>query len=123
MTPPRRAAASMPSSKPWPPCSPRARRRWLPPIVSRAGIFSRPGDNLIRVEKRLASAIPKTLAEPGGDTPMVRFTRVAPDCHAELIGKLESHNPAGSVKDRIGVSMVEAAEVAGEIEPGRTTVV
>jgi cysteine synthase len=75
------------------------------------------------VEKRLASAIPKNLAELVGDTPMVRFTRVAPDCQAELIGKLESHNPAGSVKDRIGVSMIEAAEAAGEIEPGRTTVV
>jgi cysteine synthase A len=48
---------------------------------------------------------------------------VAPDCQAELIGKLESANPAGSVKDRIGVSMIEAAEAAGEIEPGRTTVV
>src|SRR4051812_41556267 len=54
---------------------------------------------------------------------MVRFTRVAPDCGAELIGKLESHNPAGSVKDRIGVAMIEAAEAAGEIEPGRTTVI
>jgi cysteine synthase A len=75
------------------------------------------------VEKRLASAIPANLAELVGDTPMVRFTRVAPDCGAELIGKLESHNPAGSVKDRIGVSMIEAAEAAGEIEPGRTTIV
>jgi cysteine synthase A len=75
------------------------------------------------VEKRLASAIPRNLAELVGDTPLVRFTRVAPDCQAELIGKLESHNPAGSVKDRIGVSMIEAAEAAGEIEPGRTTVV
>jgi cysteine synthase A len=71
----------------------------------------------------LASSIPANLAELVGDTPMVRFTRVAPDCQAELIGKLESHNPAGSVKDRIGVSMIEAAEAAGEIEPGRTTVV
>jgi cysteine synthase A len=75
------------------------------------------------VEKRLASAIPRNLAELVGDTPLVRFTRVAPDCQAELIGKLESQNPAGSVKDRIGVSMIEAAEAAGEIEPGRTTVV
>jgi cysteine synthase A len=71
----------------------------------------------------IASSIPANLAELVGDTPMVRFTRVAPDCQAELIGKLESQNPAGSVKDRIGVSMVEAAEAAGEIEPGRTTVV
>jgi cysteine synthase A len=81
-------------------------------------------DNLSGVGKpRLASSIPANLAELVGDTPMVRFTRVAPDCQAELIGKLESHNPAGSVKDRIGVSMIEAAEAAGEIEPGRTTVV
>src|SRR3954465_11181628 len=54
---------------------------------------------------------------------MVRLTRLAPDCGAELIGKLEAYNPAGSVKDRIGVAMIEAAEAAGEIEPGRTTVV
>src|SRR5204863_2138036 len=41
----------------------------------------------------------------------------------ELIAKIESHNPAGSVKDRIGVSMIEAAEREGRIEPGRTTIV
>jgi cysteine synthase A len=75
------------------------------------------------VAKPVASAIPANLADLVGNTPMVRFTRVAPDCGAELIGKLESHNPAGSVKDRIGVAMVDAAEAAGEIEPGRTTVV
>src|SRR5947208_10617432 len=54
---------------------------------------------------------------------MVRFTRIAPDCGAELIGKLEAYNPAGSVKDRIGVAMIEAAEAGGQIEPGRTTIV
>src|SRR4051812_16607762 len=54
---------------------------------------------------------------------MVRFTRLAPDCGAELIGKLEAYNPAGSVKDRIGVAMIDAAEAAGAIEPGRTTIV
>jgi cysteine synthase A len=48
---------------------------------------------------------------------------VAPDCGAELIAKLESHNPAGSVKDRIGVAMIDAAEAEGRIEPGRTTIV
>jgi cysteine synthase A len=74
--------------------------------------------------KQLASAaVPANLAELVGRTPMVRFTRVAPDCGAELIGKLESHNPAGSVKDRIGVAMIEAAEAEGRIEPGRTTIV
>src|SRR3954466_1403188 len=68
-------------------------------------------------------AIPDNLADLVGNTPMVRLTRVAPDCGAELIGKLESHNPAGSVKDRIGVAMIEAAEAEGRIEPGRSTVV
>jgi cysteine synthase len=68
-------------------------------------------------------AIPDNLADLVGNTPMVRLPRVAPDCAAELIGKLESHNPAGSVKDRIGVAMIEAAEAEGRIEPGRNTVV
>jgi cysteine synthase A len=70
-----------------------------------------------------ARAIPDNLSDLVGNTPMVRLTRVAPDCGAELIGKLESHNPAGSVKDRIGVAMIEAAEAEGRIEPGRNTVV
>jgi cysteine synthase A len=48
---------------------------------------------------------------------------VAPSCAADLIAKLEAHNPAGSVKDRIGVAMIEAAEAEGLIEPGRTTIV
>src|SRR6185503_16645171 len=41
----------------------------------------------------------------------------------ELIGKLEAYNPAGSVKDRIGVAMIEAAEAEGRIEPGRNIIV
>jgi cysteine synthase A len=73
--------------------------------------------------KPLTSAIPANLAHYVGNTPMVRFTRVAPDCGAELIGKLEAYNPAGSVKDRIGVAMIDAAEAEGRIEPGRTTIV
>jgi len=68
-------------------------------------------------------AIPDTLAGHVGGTPMVRLTRLAPECPAELIGKLEAYNPAGSVKDRIGVAMIDAAEAEGRIEPGRTTVV
>ncbi len=54
---------------------------------------------------------------------MVRLARLAPDCGAELIGKLEAFNPGGSVKDRIGVAMIAAAEAEGLIEPGRTTIV
>ena len=82
------------------------------------------GDTLSRVEKaRTATAIPSNLADLVGGTPLVRLTRLAPDCGAELIGKLEAYNPAGSVKDRIGVAMIDAAEAEGRIEPGRTTIV
>jgi cysteine synthase A len=77
----------------------------------------------VSVRPPLARVIPDNLADIVGNTPMVRLTRVAPDCGAELIGKLEAYNPAGSVKDRIGVSMIAAAEAEGRIEPGRNTIV
>ena len=67
--------------------------------------------------------IPHNLADLVGNTPLVGLTRVAPDCGAELLGKLEAYNPAGSVKDRIGVAMIDAAEADGKIEPGSTTIV
>src|SRR5688572_6686451 len=54
---------------------------------------------------------------------MVRFGRLEGDLEVELIGKLEAYNPAGSVKDRIGVAMIAAAEADGRIEPGVTTVI
>jgi cysteine synthase A len=56
-----------------------------------------------------------------GDTRLVRLSRLAPT--VELYGKLEAANPGGSVKDRIGVAMIEAAEAEGRIQPGRTTIV
>ncbi|MDX6699188.1 MAG: cysteine synthase [Solirubrobacteraceae bacterium] len=67
-------------------------------------------------------AIPTNIADHVGDTPMVRLTRMGADA-AELYAKLEAYNPGGSVKDRIGVAMIEAAEAEGRIEPGRTTIV
>jgi cysteine synthase A len=67
--------------------------------------------------------IPANLSELVGRTPMVRFTRLADGLEAEVIGKLEAHNPGGSVKDRIGVAMIEAAEAEGRIEPGRSTII
>jgi cysteine synthase len=54
---------------------------------------------------------------------MVWLTRIAPGSGAELVAKLEAYNPAGSVKDRIGVAMIDAAEAEGRITPGRTTIV
>jgi cysteine synthase len=69
------------------------------------------------------NGIPANFADLVGRTPLVRLTRVAPESGAELIGKVESRNPAGSVKDRIGVAMIEAAEAEGRITPGKTTIV
>ncbi len=68
--------------------------------------------------------IPINIAEHVGRTPMVELTRLPPEgCGARLFAKLEALNPGGSVKDRIGVAMIEAAERAGRIAPGRTTIV
>src|SRR5437763_3238527 len=54
---------------------------------------------------------------------MLALNRMAGDLDVELFAKLEAFNPGGSVKDRIGVSMIEAAEREGRIEPGATTIV
>ncbi len=70
--------------------------------------------------------IPINIAEHVGSTPMVQITRLGDGALAEgveIYAKLESLNPGGSVKDRIGVAMIEAAEREGRIEPGRSTVV
>ncbi len=69
------------------------------------------------------AAIPINIADHVGRTPMVQLTRLAAGAGAEVFAKLEMFNPGGSVKDRIGVAMIEAAEVEGRIEPGRTTIV
>ena len=53
-----------------------------------------------------------------GATPLVRLNRVVPDGAAEVLGKFEVFNPAGSVKDRIALSMVEAAEASGQLSDG-----
>src|ERR671925_244290 len=68
------------------------------------------------------SQIPINIADHVGRTPMVQLARIAPE-GVELFAKLEMFNPGGSVKDRIGVAMIEAAEAEGIIEPGRTTIV
>jgi cysteine synthase A len=68
-------------------------------------------------------AICPNIADLVGNTPVLALSRVAPECEAQLFGKLEAYNPAGSVKDRIGVAMIDAAEAEGRIQPGRTTIV
>jgi cysteine synthase A len=58
-----------------------------------------------------------------GNTPMVLFERLGRELPGQVCAKLEYFNPGGSVKDRIGVAMIDAAEEAGEIKPGKTLVV
>ncbi len=58
-----------------------------------------------------------------GDTPLVRLGRMAEDLPGQVVAKLEFFNPAHSVKDRIGVAMVEALESEGKLEPGVSTIV
>jgi cystathionine beta-synthase len=62
------------------------------------------------------------LLELVGDTPLVRLQNVVPDDAAAVLGKLEFLNPGGSIKDRIAITMVEAAEREGKLKPGGTIV-
>src|ERR671918_1337712 len=55
-----------------------------------------------------------------GNTPMVELKRLSPKPGVRIWAKLESHNPTGSVKDRVGRSLIEDAEARGAIEPGKT---
>ncbi len=66
----------------------------------------------------------KSITDTIGDTPIVRLDRIAKDkgVHAHLLAKLEFFNPIASVKDRIGVNMIDALEQAGAIKPGATLI-
>jgi len=57
-----------------------------------------------------------------GGTPLVKLQKLSKGLKATVLVKMESHNPLGSVKDRIGVAMIESAEKSGELEPGGTLV-
>lgn len=72
--------------------------------------------------KNLHSGILDSICQGVGNTPLVRLSRIGRDIPCELLGKCEFMNPGGSVKDRIGVRMLEDAEKSGRIKPGDTLI-
>ncbi len=70
----------------------------------------------------MSGRIYNDITETIGDTPLVRLSRMVEEGMAEICVKLESSNPAGSVKDRIGAAMIAAAEVSGHLKPGMAVI-
>ncbi|WP_396655419.1 cysteine synthase A [Microbacterium sp.] len=68
------------------------------------------------------SGIHSDITTAFGDTPLVRLNRVTEGIDATVLAKLEYYNPASSVKDRLGIALVDAAEAAGDLAPGGTIV-
>ena len=67
-----------------------------------------------------AASLPaRSVLELIGRTPLVELSRLSPKPSVRLYAKLEGQNPSGSIKDRVAVAMIDAAEAAGELEPGR----
>src|SRR5699024_10681719 len=64
----------------------------------------------------------ENVSELVGRTPLVKLNHLGDDVQATVLAKLESYNPGHSVKDRIGVSMIDAAEKSGQLQPGGTIV-
>src|SRR5665648_802697 len=93
-------------------------------------IHNDPFVHVVDIDQQTLPFAPKAVSVPiyddvtaiVGNTPLVRINRLSSDAGATIAAKLEFQNPAGSVKDRIGVAIVDAAERSGELKPGGTII-
>mmetsp|Transcript_16463 Transcript_16463/g.24292 ORF Transcript_16463/g.24292 Transcript_16463/m.24292 type:complete len:357 (+) Transcript_16463:61-1131(+) len=95
-------------------------------MATAAGAFVAPSSNQFRsapTSTNLKANIADTILDLIGNTPLVKLNKLNEGCVAEVVCKLESSNPANSVKDRIALSMISMAEERGDISPGKTTLV
>jgi cysteine synthase B len=67
----------------------------------------------------MAGAVAASLLDLVGSTPLVELQRISPKSSVRIFAKLEGQNPTGSIKDRVAVAMIDAAEASGELTPGR----
>src|SRR5881296_1890260 len=96
---------------------------WRLPMTLPIRLPERPAAARARTEKGAATVrYYDNVVELIGDTPLVRLRNVTAGIGATVLAKVEYFNPGGSVKDRIAVRMIEAAEASGELKPGGTIV-
>src|SRR4051812_36993780 len=76
----------------------------------------------MRTTVNAPTAVKNSILDAIGDTPLVRLSRIGAGVTPELVAKVEALNPGGSIKDRIAVALVDAAEREGKLKPGGTIV-
>jgi cysteine synthase A len=91
----------------------------LPSSTTSTSRGSRTSSGTVVLNEKIAENVLELI----GGTPLVKLTKLAAGCEAEIVCKLESSNPANSVKDRIALSMITEAEKRGDISPGKNVLV